>query len=62
METIFPAKAGELLYKLDRMDTTLSYPQAYEVSRIDHIVRKYWGQEDFSTNLYAEVGAAYTSK
>ena len=39
-ETIFPAKAGELLHKLGRMDTHLSYDQAYEVSRIDHIVRE----------------------
>ena len=39
-ETIFPAKAGELLHKLDRMDTQLSYNQAYQASRIDHIVRE----------------------
>ena len=39
-EVIFPAKAGELLHKLGRMDTHLSYDKAYQVSRIDHIVRE----------------------
>ncbi len=62
METIFPAKAGELLYKLDRMDTNLAYPQVYEASRIDHLVRNYWGQEDFSSKLHAAVETAYLAK
>jgi hypothetical protein len=44
-ETIFPAKAGELLHKLGHMDTHLSYDQAYEVSRIDHIVRELRSEE-----------------
>ena len=43
METIFPAKAGELLHELGRMDTNLSYIEAYEASRIDHLVDKISG-------------------
>lgn len=45
VETIFPAKAGVLLHKLGRMDTHLSYDQAHEVSRIDHIVRDLRAEE-----------------
>jgi len=40
IETIFPAMAGRLLHDMGRMDTELSYSQAYEASRIDHIVRE----------------------
>ena len=53
METIFPAKAGELLYEFNRMDTHLSYEQAYEASRIDHLVKQYANEENFSSSLHA---------
>jgi len=53
METIFPAKAGELLYELGRMDTQLLYQQAYQASRIDSLVKKYQLEEDFSSLLHA---------
>ena len=62
LETIFPAKAGKLLYKLGRMKTDLSYPKAYDASRIDHLVRQYWAEKDFSSKLHAAVGAAYSRK
>lgn len=45
-ETIFPAKAGELLHELGHMDTHLPYGQAYEASRIDHIVRELQREEE----------------
>ncbi len=63
IETIFPAKAGELLHKLDRMDTMLSYPQAHEASRIDHLVIKYRDEEKrFSSLLHADSDLAYGSQ
>lgn len=51
-ETIFPAKAGELLYELGRMDTQLSYEQAHQASRIDPMVKEYEMAEDFSSLLH----------
>jgi len=60
LETMFPAKAGELLSKLERMDTVLSYPQAYKASRIDHLVRQHWGEGDFSLKLHNDIRAAYS--
>ena len=60
METIFPAKAGELLYSLGRMDTNLSYQQAYEASRIDHLIVKYRDEEEnFSSLIHADSALAY---
>jgi len=56
LETIFPAKAGELLYELQRMETELTYEQAFELSRIDHLVKKYNTNEDFSSLLHANRG------
>jgi len=55
VETVFPAKAGELLYELGRMDTHLSYQQAYEASRIDQIVDKFQDEENFSSKLHAKL-------
>ena len=60
METIFPAKAGELLHELGRMDTNLSYQQAYEASRIDHLIVKYRDeQKNFSSLIHADSELAY---
>lgn len=60
IETIFPAKAGELLHNLGRMDTMLSYPQAHDASRIDHLVVKYRDEEkNFSSLLHADSELAY---
>jgi len=60
LETIFPAKAGALLYKLDRMDTKLSYQEAHVASRIDHLVVKYQDEkEQFSSLLQAGSKQAY---
>lgn len=44
-ETLFPARTGELLHKLGRMNTHLSYVQAHEASRIDPIVRQLLEEE-----------------
>ncbi len=62
IETIFPAKAAELLYEFDRMDTNLSYQQAHEASRIDQFVKKYQHEEKFSSKLHAETSMAYASQ
>ncbi len=56
IETIFPAKAGELLYELDRMDTQLLYTQAHEVSRIDHLVKQYANEKNFTFLLHENAG------
>jgi hypothetical protein len=60
VETIFPAKAGELLYELDRMDTKLPYQQAFVASRIDGLVKKYQHEDDFSSRLHAELGLPHS--
>ncbi len=62
IETVFPAKAAELLYELDRMDTNLSYQQAYDASRVDHLVKKYQYEEKFSSILHAEASMSYATK
>ena len=62
MEIIFPAKAGELLYEFNRMDTHLSYEQAHEVSRIDHLVKQYADEENFSSLLHANVSLVSSKK
>lgn len=62
LETMFPAKAGELLANLGHMDSELSYPEAYNVSRIDHLVRQYWDDDDFSVKLHEGIKAAYKKK
>lgn len=60
IETIFPAKAGALLYELGRMDTNLSYQQAYEASRIDHLIAKYRDEEkNFSSLIHEDSDLAY---
>ena len=60
METIFPAKAGRLLHELGRMDTNLSYQQAHEVSRIDHLIVKYRDEDkNFSSLIHADSELAY---
>ena len=56
IETIFPAKAGELLYKLDRMDSQLPYAEAYEASRVEHLVKLYANEDNFSALLHANAG------
>ena len=55
LETIFPAKAGKLLYEFGRMDTNLTYLQAHEVSRIDHLVKEYAGKKKFSSLLHERI-------
>ena len=62
LQTIFPAKAGELLYALDRMDTYLSYEKAYEASKIEQLVKLYENEKNFSALLHAEVDQAYDKK
>jgi len=62
VETIFPAKAGELLHELGRMDTHLPYYQANEASRIDHIVYEYRNKENFSSELNTRVGLTYADQ
>ncbi|QMU62279.1 MAG: DUF4105 domain-containing protein [Gammaproteobacteria bacterium] len=62
LETIFPAKAGELLHELGKMDTHLPYYQAYEASRIDHIVNEYQDEENFSSKLHARINLAYADQ
>lgn len=52
VETLLPAKAGELLHELGRMDTNMTYMQAFEASRIDHLVNKFEMEEDFSALLH----------
>ncbi len=60
METIFPAKAGELLHELGRMDTNLSYQQAYKSSRIDHLIVKYRNEgKNFSSLIHTDSELAY---
>ena len=60
METIFPAKAGELLYDLGRMDTNLFCQQAYEASRIDHLIVNYRDEEkNFSSLIHPDSELAY---
>lgn len=60
LETIFPAKAGELLHELGRMDTNLPYQQAYEASRIDHLIVKYRDEgKNFSSLIHADSELAY---
>ena len=59
-ETIFPAKAGTLLHKLERMDTDMSYDEAHKASRIEHLVEKYRNEEEgFSIKLHADLAQAY---
>ena len=62
MEIIFPAKAGELLYEFNRMDTHLSYEQAHEASRIDHLVKQYANEENFSSLLHANASLVSSKK
>ncbi len=62
MQTVFPAKAGELLYELNRMDTHLSYQQAYQASQIGHLIKQFEEEKKFSALLHAEVDRAYEKK
>jgi hypothetical protein len=63
VETIFPAKAGALLHKLKRMDTKLSYQQAYQASRIEHLVVKHRAEEEsFSLLLHTDSDLAYANQ
>lgn len=39
-ETIFPALTGKLLYDWDYMDTELTYKEAKEQFRVDHLIRQ----------------------
>ncbi len=61
IETVFPAKSGELLHKLGRMNTKLSYQQAHKASRIDHLVVKYHKEGvNFSSLLHSDSELAYS--